>query len=123
MSTPNSMIRAGLDKGEGFTTKHPKRGMTPPRFAKFAGRRVGLTDLKISRNNIAKHHARLKEIRGAVTVALTEQETTIRAKYDAEGWLPGERDVQLAFDPPNAGRSSFAPPNGRICVNMTPISA
>lgn len=92
MSNPKSMIRAGLDKGEGFTTKTPRRGMTPPRFARFAGRRVGLTDLKISRNDIAKLHARLKEIRGAVTAALTEQGAAIRAKYDAEGWLPGERD-------------------------------
>ena len=80
-------IRAGLDKHDAA-----QKGIKRPRLAHLSGHRTDIPNLKLLNNSIRQKHSKLASIKSATTSAITEQGAAIRARYEAEGWAPGEKE-------------------------------
>jgi hypothetical protein len=80
-------IRAGLDKHDAA-----QKGLKRPRLAHLSGRRTDIPNLKLLNNSIRQKHSKLASIKSATTSAIAEQGAAIRARYEAEGWAPGEKE-------------------------------
>ena len=87
MANAKDKISAGVAKLEAESS-----GTKIPKLANLAGRRVGLPDLKLHRNETMTILANLRGLREKTVEAMTSREQAIREKYANEGWASGDRD-------------------------------
>ena len=86
-TNPKDTLRRGLDKHDAAL-----KGLKRPRLAHLSGRRTDIPNLKLLNNSIRQKHSKLTAIKAATTSAIGEQGASIRARYAAEGWAPGEKE-------------------------------
>lgn len=87
MATPTETIRAGLDKHE-----KARKSLPVPRLAHLIGKRTDLKSLQVLRNDISKSLTRIRKLRGDTVSAIEKRTAEIRAHYDAEGYVEGDRE-------------------------------